>query len=142
MPLDKSRFRIWLSNWSIVARVLAAPVIMLVTLALLSFVGWQTLKTQRTMVAASYEELQPILTHANNVPQELSRIEAHLYKLSAWGQIGVQGSELETTIRTINQSLDTVKRDIDALEAARLDGVDDLRSAYLDYRKNTNWRID
>ncbi len=138
MPLDKSRFRIWLSNWSIVARVLAAPVIMLVTLALLSFVGWQTLKTQRTMVAASYEELQPILTHANNVPQELSRIEAHLYKLSAWGQIGVQGSELETTIRTINQSLDTVKRDIDALEAARLDGVDDLRSAYLDYRKNTN----
>jgi diguanylate cyclase (GGDEF)-like protein len=126
------------SNWSIVARVLAAPIIMLVTLALLSFVAWQTLKAQRTMVASSYEELQPILTHSANVPLELARIEAHLYKLSAWGQIGVEGSELETTIQTINRSLDAAKLDIESLESAGLEGVDDLRSAYADYRKNTN----
>ncbi|WP_029056917.1 putative bifunctional diguanylate cyclase/phosphodiesterase [Stappia stellulata] len=137
MLADRSRFRIRFSNWSIVVRVMAAPIVMLVTLALLSFVGWQTLKTQRAMIAAGYEELQPVLIHAANVPQELARIEAHLYKLSAWGQIGVEGSELESTIKTINRSLRTLKLDINALAGAGLAGVDELQSAYGDYRKNT-----
>ncbi|SDU07730.1 bifunctional diguanylate cyclase/phosphodiesterase [Stappia sp. ES.058] len=128
---------LWFSNWRIVCRVLAAPLVMLLTLVLLSFVGLQILQAQRSMITVGYEELQPVLTHATSVPQELARIEAHLYKLSAWGQIGVKGSELEKTIQSISRSLDIVRIDIEALDTGGLEGVDELERAFKDYRSNT-----
>ncbi|MCA1297142.1 putative bifunctional diguanylate cyclase/phosphodiesterase [Stappia indica] len=138
MTTDALIQRIRLANWPILLKVMAAPLATLGFLALLSVHGWQTLKTQRAVLTAGYEEFAPVLAHAYEIPQSLARIDAHLYRLSVWSQIGVKGAELERTLKSIHEALRQADGGIQMLEAAGVAGTDRLRDAFNAYRDNTS----
>ncbi|WP_349360731.1 EAL domain-containing protein [Stappia sp.] len=123
------------SNWPILAKVMAAPLVVLIALAALSFFAWQALSLQRQMIAEGYQRIEPILENAFEIPHSLARVEADLYKLSIWSQIDVRGAELERTLRSIRLNLKEADQGIAALSGSGLDGVDELRAAYDLYRK-------
>lgn len=142
MPRDRTPFgRLRFSNWSILAKVMAAPLVMLAALVLMTLVAWQTLKTQSSAIVSGFGQLETVLDRAYNVSHHLASVEANLYKLSMWSEIGVRGAELESTLRSINYGLERANADITVMEQAGLKDVGELREAFATYRQNTSQAV-
>lgn len=133
--------RLQFSNWSIFAKVMAGPLVMLVALTLMTFDAWQTLKTQRTAIVSGISDYEAALERAYHISHHLASVEANLYKLSMWSEIGVRGAELEGTLRSISYNLDITDTDIAEMEGAGLSGAEELHAAFTTYRKNTSQAV-
>ncbi|WP_306027493.1 bifunctional diguanylate cyclase/phosphodiesterase [Stappia sp. MMSF_3263] len=133
--------RLRFSNWSILAKVMAGPLVMLVALTLMTFVAWQTLKTQRTAIVSGFAEFEIALDRAYHVSHHLASVEANLYKLSMWSEIGVRGAELEGTLRSISYNLEISDTDIAKMQEAGLEGAEELRAAFAVYKQNTSQAV-
>ncbi|WP_249689686.1 GGDEF domain-containing protein [Stappia sp. WLB 29] len=133
--------RLRFSNWPVTAKVMAAPLVSLIALAAMTLLAWQALTTQRAAIITNLSRLEAVLDRAYEVSHHLASVEANLYKLSMWSEIGVRGAELEATLRSINYGLERAATDIAMLEDAELEGVDKLREAFGIYRQNTSQAV-
>lgn len=117
-----SKARPWLrsfSDWSIVAKVMASSLVTLVALAALALVGWTTLQNQRVAMLESYSEIVPNFDKASRISHYASEVEANLYRLAAWSEMGVSGREMRNVLQSIDFNLARAESMIQELEEAR-----------------------
>jgi diguanylate cyclase (GGDEF)-like protein len=136
-----SKARPWLrsfSDWSIVAKVMASSLVTLVALAALALVGWTTLQNQRVAMLESYSEIVPNFDKASRISHYASEVEANLYRLAAWSEMGVAGREMRNVLQSIDFNLARAESMIQELEEARMPRIGALRVAYNQYRASVN----
>ena len=138
---DSLAGRLRFSNWPILAKVMAAPLATLIALAVMVMLAWHALTQQRAAIVANLTRLETVLHRAHEVSHHLASVEANLYKLSMWSEIGVRGGELEGTLRAINYGLERAAIDITMLDRAGLEGTEELRRGFATYRQNTSQAV-